>query len=193
MPLLASSSKAIDTCDGRRPARIVVVCTMVLQLIWILAACKSRDQASTRQPPAAPLNGRCPDYAATTTDWVWTPTSDGRAVLLLPIAFRLVPTDSGQLWASKTASISYRTGGGARHDHVPTQPARFECTEVARNGMDLRYYYAQAATGAGYYLQAAMPLGTGDTIRLVGFARDSVEGVALLEVARRSKPGGERQ
>jgi hypothetical protein len=95
-------------------------------------------------------------------------------------------TDSGQLWAAEGSSIAYRSGAEAGQQNASTKPKRFECAEAVTNGAKLRHYYAHAATGAGYYLQATMRVGAEDTIRLIGFAEDSLKGAALVEVVRRA-------
>ncbi len=192
MPLLTRQWTITATGCRPRSLRHAARSELVLSAICLLVGCEKRDQSAEKSEAPAMSRATCPSYSGSTTDWVSTQTADGRLAMSLPPGFRLVQTDSGQLWAAQGASIAYRNGALVPRQNASTEPRRIECAEAVSNGAELRQYYAEAATGVGYYLQATIRVGAEETIRLIGFAEDSLEGAALLEVVRRATVGKAR-
>lgn len=186
MPLL-DYSKCRQGRGGRnRLGRGIGAWLAVLVLVQS-SACAKAEQRHDESQASVRETVRCPQYESSTRDWHTTPTADGSLVLLLPPDYQIVQTDSGQMWASQVASISYRRGAEQTPDTTSANPEAHLCSESLGDGARLRYYHARAATGEGHYLQAYFKLANGTALRLIGFSQDSADGTVLLAIARAAR------
>lgn len=188
MPLLERWKPHQHRLDRESMATIALRSALATVMLGLLSACAKPDQqrAGSGRETAQQV-ALCPEYGGSTHDWRSTQTADGSLILLVPPLYQAVVTDSGQMWASQFASISYRHGPGRIADTTATSRDGVFCTESLGDGAEMRYYYARAATGEGYYLQAFFRLADGGTLRLIGFSQDSADGTRLLAIARTAR------
>lgn len=186
MPLLDYSQHPRGRRGKTRMANVVAESLAVLSLVQ-LSACAKPDQSQAESRASVREIAQCPQYQGSTQDWRATPTADGRLLLLLPRSFAVVQTDSGQMWASRAASISYRRSIGNAVDTASAGSKARGCSESLGEGAQMRYYHARAATGEGEYLQASFRMTDGTTLRLIGLAQDSGGGAVLLAIARTAR------
>jgi hypothetical protein len=190
---------AAESTRGKRTyavAQAVPRIAILSLLLGNVAGCsrgdaKAGDATLVAASQSVRSSSSCPSYDRSTAGWQTTKTNDGRLSLQLPAAYQAIRTESGQTWASSAASIGYRysTGESVTDDTTVSRfPSRQRCEENTASGGRLRYYYAQAATGEGHYLQAVFSLADGSTIRLTGFARSPADGTELLAIGRSARP-----
>lgn len=184
MPVLKPWKLHDRRSNGGSIAAIDLSSALTAVLLGLLTACTKSDQPRAKSAATEQQAARCPQYRGSTHDWRSTQTADGRMILLLPPAYRAVRTDSGQLWADRVASISYRHGGEKIADTTATNRDHDFCTESLGDGAEMRYYHAGAATGEGHYLQVSFSMPDGSILRLIGFSQDSADGTELLAIAR---------
>lgn len=184
---LLDYSKYLRGRDGRNRLASNISAWLAVCALAQSSACAKPDERHDESQASGRESVRCPQYEGSTRDWHTTPTEDGRLLLLLPPEYQVVKTDSGQMWASQAASVSYRRGAGQTPDTTPAAPEAHSCSESLGDGARMRYYHARAATGEGYYLQASFKLANGTTLRLIGFSQDSADGAVLLAIARAAR------
>ena len=187
MPILERWKRHRPRSNRDSMATIALCSALAAVLLETSSACARPEQQHAESGETAQQTARCPEYSGSTHDWRSTQTADGRLILLLPRLYQAVRTDSGQMWASQVASISYRHGAGKLAESKATNRDRDFCTESLGDGGEMRYYHARAATGEGHYLQAFFRLADGSTVRLIGFSQDSADGTPLLAIARSAR------